>query len=201
MAPALLGRIFDPFFTTKAPGKGTGLGLSVVHGIMKAHGGAILVRSEPGVGTTFDLFLPTVAVAEPATATGGGPPRRGQGERLLVIDDDEAMLRTTTRILERLGYRVTALRDGGAGVAAFEAAPDAFALVFTDLNMPGLGGIDVARAIGQRRPGLPILLNSGYITEELRDLANQAGVRDIVRKPATLHELGEATFRALQPAK
>ncbi len=201
MEPALLDRIFDPFFTTKAPGKGTGLGLSVVHGIMKAHGGAILVRSEPGVGTDFDLFLPTVAAADPKAAPGSAPLRRGQGQHLLVIDDDEAMLRTTARILERLGYRVTALREGAAGVAAFEAAPDSFALVFTDLNMPGLSGIDVARAIRRRRPDLPVLLSSGYLTEDLRSTADEAGIQGIVRKPASMADLGEATFGALQPAK
>jgi PAS domain S-box-containing protein len=198
MEAALLERIFEPFFTTKPVGKGTGLGLSVVHGIMKAHGGAILVRSEPGVGTDFDLFLPTVAAADPKAAPGSAPLRRGQGQHLLVIDDDAVMLRTTARILERLGYRVTALREGAAGVAAFEAAPDSFALVFTDLNMPGLSGIDVARAIRSRRPELPVLLSSGYLTEELRGTADEAGVRGIVRKPASLAELGEAVGQALQ---
>ncbi len=197
MEAALLERIFEPFFTTKPPGKGTGLGLSVVHGIVKAHDGAILVRSEPGVGTTFDLYLPTVAAAETATMAGSTPLRHGGCEHLLVIDDDEVMLRTTTRILERLGYRVTAQREAAAALAAFEAAPDTFALVFTDLNMPGLGGIDVARAIRQRRPDLPVLLCSGYLTEELRGTALEAGVRDIVRKPASLHDLGEAIGRCL----
>jgi PAS domain S-box-containing protein len=197
MDASLLERIFEPFFTTKPPGKGTGLGLSVVHGIMKAHGGAILVRSEPGVGTDFDLFLPTVAVADPKAASGSAPLRRGQGQHLLVIDDDEAMLGTTARILERLGYRVTAEREGAAGLAAFEAAPDAFALVFTDLNMPGLSGIDVARAIRRRRPELPVLLSSGYLTEELRGTAAKAGIQGIVRKPASMAELGEAVGQAL----
>lgn len=197
MEASLLERIFEPFFTTKPVGKGTGLGLSVVHGIMKAHGGAILVRSEPGVGTDFDLFLPTVAAADPKAAPGSAPLRRGQGQHLLVIDDDESMLRTTARILERLGYRVTALREGAAGVAAFEAAPDSFALVFTDLNMPGLSGIDVARAIRRQRPELPVLLSSGYLTEELRGTAAGAGIQCIVRKPASMAELGEAVGQAL----
>jgi PAS domain S-box-containing protein len=201
MDGAMLHRAFDPFFTTKEPGKGTGLGLSVVHGIMKSHRGAILVKSAPGVGTTFDLFLPaSPELPSPgAVANLGGQLRRGQGQRLLVIDDEQPILRATGLVLERLGYQVTTCADGSAGLAALRAELAAWSLVLCDFNMPGISGVEVARECASLRPELPVVLSSGYLSEEVRQAAEAAGVRGVVRKPATLEELSEAIFQQLHP--
>lgn len=199
MEPELIARIFEPFFTTKEPGKGTGLGLSVVHGIMKSHEGAIVLESAVGVGTTFDLYFPEAGGADvgaDAEATTEG--RQGAGQRILLVDDEETMLRTSHRILERLGYRVTSCSGGDSAMAAFLAEPNAFELVLTDLNMPGMSGIEVTGALRKTRPDLPVVLSSGFITEDLRLAAEAAGVAEIVRKPASMEELGAAIFRTLQ---
>ncbi len=198
MDAGTLERIFEPFFTTKEVGKGTGLGLSVVHGIIKAHGGAITVRSAVGVGTTFDLFLPAataeVATAAPARET---PLRLGHGEQLLLVDDQPEMLRTNRRELERLGYQVTAFADSIEALARFGESPGAFALLLTDLNMPGMNGVELTRAVLKLRPDLPVILTSGFITEDLRLAALAAGVREVLRKPALLQELGDAIANQL----
>ncbi len=199
MGPELIGRIFEPFFTTKEPGKGTGLGLSVVHGIMKSHEGAIVVESTVGVGTTFDLYFPESGGTEGGAAAGAKVERRkGAGQRILLVDDEETMLRATHRVLERLGYRVTSCAGGGSAIIAFLAEPAAFALVLTDLNMPGMSGIEVAAALRKTRPDLPVVLSSGFITEDLRLAAEAAGVAEIVRKPASMEDLSDAVFRTLQ---
>jgi PAS domain S-box-containing protein len=198
MPPAVLERIFEPFFTTKEVGKGTGLGLSVVHGIVRSHGGAIAVQSAVGVGTTFDLFLPAAAAeAGPDGQTQEVSLRMGHGEQVLLVDDQPEMLRTNRRELERLGYRVVAFTDSGETLARFKAAPADFALLLTDLNMPGLNGVELTRAILRLKPGLPVILTSGFITEDLRLAALGAGVREVLRKPATLQELSDAVARHL----
>lgn len=200
MDAATLERIFEPFFTTKEVGKGTGLGLSVVHGIIKAHGGAVTVRSEPGTGTTFELFLPTATGGDEARHTSTPVPlRTGHGELLLLIEDQGEMRRTHQRFLERLGYRVVTCQEGTEALARFRAEPAAFALVLTDLNMPGLSGVELARIVLELRPELPVLLTSGFIPEEVRQSALAAGVREILRKPVLLPDLSEAIFRNLPP--
>ncbi|MFN0298928.1 MAG: ATP-binding protein [Burkholderiales bacterium] len=192
-----LERIFDPFFTTKAAGKGTGLGLSVAHGVVRSHDGAIAVASSPGVGTTFDIYLPalkTDAVAPPspgAVVTN----LRGNGQRVLYIDDERALTLFATRALERLGYVVKAFTDATQALAALRSDPSSFDLVVTDYNMPLVSGVDVAVEAHKLRPDLPVMITSGYIDDNLRHEATRAGVRLFLEKPATINELGEAVFR------
>ena len=181
-------RIFEPFFTTKPVGQGTGLGLSVVHGILSSHHGAIAVESEPGRGSTFHLYIPLVE-PDPATAANTASietvtpaPVRGHGERVLYVDDDETMVVLVERILERAGYRVSTYWDPQEAVAAVREHPDAFDLVVTDFNMPEFSGLEVARELACIRPRLPVVISSGYITEELRAEAKLAGVRGLLEK-------------------
>ena len=193
-------RIFEPFFTTKPVGQGTGLGLSVVHGILAAHHGAIRVDSEPGRGSTFHLFLPAVAEdaaapieAHPTQAT----PARGRGERVLYIDDDATMVIMVESLLQRWGYRVTSLQDAPAAIEAVRREPLGFDLVVTDFNMPECSGLDVAQALAGIRPDLPIVISSGYITDELRARAREVGVRGLLEKQNTFEELGGLVGRVL----
>ena len=181
-------RIFEPFFTTKPVGQGTGLGLSVVHGILRSHHGAIAVDSAPGQGSTFHLYFPLVEAAfAPVAATAStepdaAPTARGRGEHVLYVDDDETMVVLVERILERAGYRVSSYWNPRDAIAAVREHPDAFDIVVADFNMPELSGLDVARALALIRPGLPVVISSGYIGEELRDEARLAGVRGLLEK-------------------
>ena len=200
MDGATRARIFEPFFTTKPVGQGTGLGLSVVHGILNAHRGAIAVDSELGQGSTFHLYFPLLESAEPGTAlvpTSRPAPLLGHGEHVLYVDDDETMVVMVERILERSGYRVSGFHDPQEAIVAVREHPDAFDFVVTDFNMPEFSGLDVARALAQISPQLPVVISSGYITEELRDEAKLAGVRSLLEKQNTFQDLSRLVGRIL----
>lgn len=192
-------RVFDPFFTTKPLGTGTGLGLSVVHGIVKLHDGVIEVESVPGRGSRFDLFLPLMpaplAPAEPPPAPALDV--RGDGERVMYLDDDDVMPLMVESLLQRLGYLVHSFSDPHVALDALRSRPEAFDLVVTDFNMPGLTGLEVVRALAEIRPGLPTVLTSGLLTEELQAKARALGVRQVLEKQNTLEDLPAAVRRAL----
>ncbi len=195
-------RIFEPFFTTKPPGKGTGLGLSVAHGIMQSHDGAIIAHSEPGKGTRFELYFPRAseAVAALVTTEKASPASEGRGQHILYIDDDEAQVFMLKRMLERWGYRVSAYLEQREALAALLAGAH-FELVITDFTMPGMSGLEIARAIRDARPGLPVIVVSGYITDELRTEAAAAGVRELIAKPHEVEELRDVVQRLIPPPK
>jgi PAS domain S-box-containing protein len=188
MSHQTLARIFDPFFTTKQTG--TGLGLSMVHGIMKAHGGAVTANSELGRGTEFKLYFPA-STTSPATAVVQEQPRLplGGGQRVLYVDDDESLVILTTRRLTRLGYAVTGDTDPEMGLIRFLKDPSAFDAVVSDLSMPGMPGFDLVREILKVRPELPVIMTSGFVRPEDQKTAAQLGVRALILKPNTDDEL------------
>jgi CheY-like chemotaxis protein len=193
-------RVFDPFFTTKPPGKGTGLGLSVAHGIMRLHGGAITVYSEPGRGTIFTLYFPASDAAAQAQATQAPPSdaaARGAGELILCVDDDPALLAAMGRRLERSGYRTVRYADPRAALEDFRARPDDFALVLTDYSMPDLSGRELAVELLRLRPGLPVILMSGFLGPEEVEAVKAAGVRHVALKPDVIGELDVVVPRLL----
>jgi len=199
MDAATEARIFEPFFTTKPTDQGTGLGLSVVHGIVTAHQGAIRVDSAPGQGTTVNLYLP-ITDREPVTLPQATLiSAQGAGQHVLYVDDDEVIVVMVERLLTQAGYRVSVFRDGRAAVAAVQAAPDAFDVVVTDYNMPDFTGMDVARAVAAIRPGLPVVISSGYISEDLQAQARAAGVRHLLQKQNSLEELALLVRRLVGP--
>ncbi len=203
MDKATLDRIFDPFFTTKPLGQGTGLGLSVVHGIVRAHEGAISVTSEPGHGTTFEVYLPTAVRAEELDDPTASVPMLGRGQRVMYIDDEEALVFLVTRVLERLGYAVAGFVDPGQALQAFTQHPDRYDVVVTDLSMPGMTGFTLARAMLALRPEIPVLMTSGYVRPQDREAAEQVGIRDLILKPDTIDELGrslERLFKLYRPS-
>lgn len=189
--PAVRAHIFEPFFTTKQMGEGTGLGLATVHGIVTQSGGMVDVVSAPGEGATFRMFFPVAegAVAGderayPAPSSGVPLP---PGLRVLLVDDQPAVLRATTRVLEHLGCHVTSCLDGRD--ALDHADREHFDVLLTDVSMPEMGGIELARRIRERHPHLPVLFMSGYSDEALRFPDDQPG--SIVSKPFTSDELGQ----------
>ena len=196
MSYATLQRVFDPFFTTKGVGEGTGLGLSSVEGIVRSHDGAILVETEAGKGTRFDVFLP---VDDEAPAVELTPARsRSKGsERILLVDDDDALLQSIRTGLERLGYDVTAMADGAAALDVFHSAPEDWDLVVADQVMPGLSGVDLAKQILNIRPDVPVVLCTGLIDSATRTSAEAAGVREFHVKPVLSSELADCARRIL----
>ncbi|MBI5833710.1 MAG: transporter substrate-binding domain-containing protein [Armatimonadetes bacterium] len=168
--------VFEPFFTTKEKTKGTGLGLSTVLGIVKQSGGEIVCHSALGAGTRFVIYLPanntTTTAAVPRTSPGSAV--AGRGEHVLLVEDDDAVRRLTQRQLERLGFAVTAVADGREALAAFDALPQVPDLVLSDVVMPGMNGMALLREMASRRPGLRVLLMSGYTD----DAIGRSGVLD-----------------------
>jgi nitrogen-specific signal transduction histidine kinase/CheY-like chemotaxis protein len=196
-----LERIFDPFFTTKEVDQGTGLGLSVVHGIMKHHQGAITVASQPGRGTTFELYFPAAATESRPGAPMPVKPvamPQGRGQHVLCLDDETSLVSLIARTLERQGYRVTTFTSAEAALAMLRADPSGFELVVTDHNMPGTSGIEVAREIRKLRPELPVILTSGFITEKIRAEAEGAGIRQLLHKPYRVEDLCQTIQHLLQ---
>jgi CheY-like chemotaxis protein len=199
MDKATLERVFDPFFTTKPPGQGTGLGLSVVHGIMKAHAGAVTVDSEPGKCTTFRLYFPAMHERQelPEKGPAQQPVARGRGERVLYLDDEEALILLTSRVLRRLGYEVTGYSSPAKALEAFRLQPEYFDAVITDIAMPGMSGFEFARNILEIRAVVPIVIVSGYVRTEDQERAAQMGIRELILKPNTVDELARTLDRVL----
>jgi signal transduction histidine kinase len=191
MSPEILARIFEPFFTTKPAGEGTGLGLSVVHGIMQQHGGAVTVYSEPGRGTCFHLYFPlATGVTNPGLEEKAPVVPAGRGQRLLFVDDDPVILETVRKILLRLGYEVSAHLRADDALVEFEAAPQRFALVLSDLTMPGSNGLQLASRIRTRSTELPVVLISGFWSENDLAATRTLRIAATLYKPITYELLG-----------
>ena len=164
IAPDQIERIFEPFFTSKEVGKGTGLGLSQVYGFAKQSGGEVRVSSAPGEGATFTLYLPERAMTEaptpaPKTTRAVGSEHEA---RILVVEDNPQVGDFAFNLLSDLGFAATLVTDAAAALVTIENTREPFDVVFTDVIMPGMSGIELARAIRERHPALKIVLTSGY---------------------------------------
>jgi CheY-like chemotaxis protein len=196
MDHATMARLFEPYFTTKKQGEGTGLGLAVVHGIVEAHGGAITVRSGLGQGTTFFVYLPRANdEMEPAHKKASQLPRGG--ERILLVDDEPGLLSAEQKMLELLGYRVTAVRDGAEAFELFRSRPEDIDLVITDQTMPGVSGLQLAKECMSIRADLPVILCTGFSETVTPEQAQAVGVREYLLKPLMLTDVAEAIRRVL----
>ena len=193
--------IFEPFFTTKEVGKGTGLGLSQAFGFAKQSGGDIEVTSTPGAGATFTIYLPhatmpaetgeaVVGVSEPAT--------RGRGYRVLVVEDNDDVGRFSTELLEDLGYTVRRVANAAAALALLEADEFSADLVFSDVIMPGMNGVELAGIIRDRYPGLPVVLTSGY-SNVLAENAHRGF--ELIQKPYSVEVLSRILRKAISTQK
>jgi CheY-like chemotaxis protein len=193
---ALMERIFDPYFTTKKTGEGTGMGLAVTMGIVQNHGGAISVSSEAGQGTSFEVFLPrTISVGKQIVET-RDVPQTGK-EQILFIDDEKALAVLGQKMLETLGYWVTAVTNSHEALELFRSKPDGFDLVITDMSMPGLTGRELARELVAIRPDIPVIMCSGFAEFVNPDQARQAGIREFLMKPYVIGTLAKTIRKVL----
>ncbi len=189
--------IFEPFFTTKAVGKGTGLGLAVVHGIVQAHQGFITVASQPGQGATFDLFFPaqTEAIIVPASPAGSIP--QGQKQRILFIDDEPDLTGPFQTLLERLNYQVTTCNVAREALRLCRENPHQFDVVISDLTMPELSGLELARELHALRGDLPVILATGHAYAVNADTLQETRIAELLEKPLSLAALARALQRVL----
>ena len=197
--PELMVKIFDPFFTTKEVGKGTGLGLSTVLGIVKSHGGFVTASSEPGKGTSFKVYLPTVS---PAPADQGAPDATrerllGNGETILIVEDEPFMLTAAQHVLEAHGYRALCARDGAEAIAVFARNREKIAAVLMDMMMPVLGGMSTIHALLRTDPEVKIIATSGLWTNDEISSLNELGIDHILTKPFRTETLLKAIHGVL----
>ena len=190
-------RIFEPYFTTKEPGVGTGLGLAIVHGMVINFGGDLTVYSEPGKGSTFQIYLPVVKEWEEFVLQEDTTPLPTGNERILLVDDDEDLTRMTRTILEQLGYTVTALTSSVETLEMFRQEPDYFDLLISDLTMPNLTGTELAEQILAIRPEMPIVLCSGYSELINAEQAKKLGIRDYIVKPVIKRDFAKVIRKVL----
>jgi CheY-like chemotaxis protein len=197
IAPELWDKIFDPYFTTKEVGKGTGMGLSIIHGIVKNYGGTVSFNSHPGEGTVFQILLP--ASVDKVEIDEDKPEKivRLGNERILFIDDEEILAEVGKSMLEPLGYRVTVRSSSLEALTTFQKQPETFDLVITDQTMPGMTGSDLARRMLQIRPGIPIILCTGYSTIISEEKAKSLGIKGFAMKPLAKNELAALIRKVL----
>jgi signal transduction histidine kinase/CheY-like chemotaxis protein len=196
IAPDRIEAIFEPFYTTKGVGKGTGLGLSQVFGFVKQSDGEVEVQSAPGAGAAFTIYLPRSTDAPMAGAPKVYAPARqiGRGGCILVVEDNEAVGQFSTEMIQDLGYSTVWVSNAADALAMLEAADRRFDLVFSDVIMPGMNGVDLAREIKMRNATLPVILTSGYSDV----LASQEGREfELVQKPYSAETLARALHRAM----
>ena len=199
MDAAIRDRVFEPFFTTKGPGEGTGLGLSVVHGIVRDHHGAVRLTTEPGRGTTFEVFLPAGTLAPASRPAAHDAAQRGRGERILIVDDEEMIARVGKLTLCQLGYAAESETDVLKALGRLERDPHAFHLVLSDQTMPGMTGLEFAARIRALRPDLPVVLATGHSTAVTPENIRASGIREVLMKPYSTEVLADVLRRHLSP--
>ena len=200
MTMDVMGRIFEPYFTTKEKGVGTGLGLAVTHGIITSHGGTITVESNPGTGSTFTIFLPVIS--EPSahmTSTSAFLPMGT--ERILYVDDEEDLVDIAKEMLGSLSYEVVGTTSSIEALKLFQANPEKFDLVITDMAMPKMTGVELAKEFMRIRPDIPIILCTGFSEAITEEEAKALGIRKFILKPILKDKLALAISRVLYENK
>ena len=197
LPPEVRARIFEPFFTTKEVGKGTGLGLSTVYGIVRQHKGCITVESEPGLGTTFRVYLP--AGIEPVQPSEGNESTlipKG-GETLLVVDDEATIRNLVSDCLTPLGYHVLTARSGQEALTLAESLSEPIALLLADVVMPGMKGTDLAKSLKRLQPSVRVIYMSGYLDDSRLRMDVDDHRIEFIQKPITPRKLAQRVREVL----
>jgi PAS domain S-box-containing protein len=192
-------KIFEPFFTTKGVGKGTGLGLAMVYGAVQNHGGIIEVESKMGEGSAFHLYFPAKkekreSVREEESAT----TRRGQGETILLVDDELSVIETISEVLTSFGYTVLTASDGEQAYQLFTSHRNDISLVITDVVMPKMGGVDLAKRIRQLDKNIAVVFATGYDMSNALDAGNEIEGSIVLRKPYSIRKLSHTIHHILK---
>lgn len=195
-----LERIFDPFFTTRNRSRGTGLGLSVVHGVVRAHGGAILVSSTPGAGTRFEIYFPLRAAVAGKSEPKAVSYARGHGESILVVDDTEEVRDLVCRMLEGNGYRASAAKDGRQALDYLENAAESPDLIITDLSMPNLDGEGLLKALRDQHVATPVIVMSAMLDARTVCEYRAWGASALLHKPISPPDLFRTVTEAFERA-
>ena len=195
----ILDRIFHPFFTTKKTGEGTGMGLSVAHGIVRSYQGAITASSQPGKGSTFRVYLPIVEAKSESEAPSDESVPTGT-ERILFVDDEPSLVNIGERILASLGYQVTTQTTSMEALEMFQANPDQFDLVITDMAMPNMSGDKLAEELMKIRPDIPVILCTGYSSQISDETAMTLGIKAFAYKPVSRDDLAKLVRQVLGEA-
>lgn len=197
--PEIVSRIFDPFFTTKGPGEGTGLGLAMIYGIVKSHQGVIRVCSRPGQGTAVDVYLPCLISDGPKEEDSLPAMPMGKG-RILFVDDEASLVNISRKILSSLGYDVTATASSLEALKLITFDPGRVDVLISDLTMPMLTGVELAREALSLRPDLPVILCTGFSEKLIEEAAYAIGIRELIAKPVAKAVYARAIAEALDAA-
>jgi PAS domain S-box-containing protein len=196
--PQNLERIFEPFFTTKPVGEGTGLGLAVVHGIVQSHDAAVTVESTVGKGTAFAIYFPPVEGRTGASVSPHEPVPRGGGQSVMLVDDEPGVVSLGTRMLEKLGYRAQAFTQASAALKAIQERYADIDVLITDLAMPEMSGLELARQFLTLKPGAIVIVSTGMMRALDRDNADLIGIRYAINKPFTFSDFASTLAKAVQ---
>jgi PAS domain S-box-containing protein len=196
MNAATMQRIFDPYFTTKELDKGTGMGLAVVHGIVKGHGGGIHVESAAGKGTRFDILFPAI-IRQVMSETEELKALPTGNETILCVDDEQPLIELGKSMLKKLGYRVETRILPLEAIEVFKAAPDKFDLVISDMTMPAMTGVSLAKKLMEIRPEIPVVICTGYSEQIDESRAKELGIKGFLMKPFTIRELSKTVRQVL----
>ena len=194
--------IFEPFFTTKGPGKGTGLGLATVYGVAKQSGGGVIVDSEPGKGSTFRIFLPQTqeSAVAPAPRETSAKGSMGTGT-ILLVEDEEALLNLTAERLTESGYKVLLARDGVHAIEIANSCNEPIHLLLTDIMMPRMGGLSLARSMSELRPGIRVVFMSGHAEREASYREAIRSGAESIQKPFSYEQLSRLVRKMLDTAQ
>jgi len=199
MPPEVLDQIFDPFYTTKERGEGTGLGLAVVHGIVNSYGGTIHAYSEPGIGSSFRVYLPAIKSTSEAKVDFDESTPGGEGW-VLIVDDEPDIVEIGRKMLESLGYQVASRTSSLEALELIRDQPQRFDLVITDMTMPKMTGDKLAAEILSIRQDIPIILCTGFADPIAEEKAKVLGIKGILMKPILRVDLARAVSKAMNAA-
>ncbi len=198
MSEEVKAHLFEPFFTTKGKGKGTGLGLATSYGIIKQFGGHIVVYSEIGLGTSVKVYLPRVASIKPKAAVSEEKAKMSSFLSILLVEDEDMVRLACEKMLQRLGHTVTTSTDGIDALKVMEVGGIEIDLMLTDVMMPGMGGVELAKKVSEIDPKVKILFMTGYMDEAIGDASAKIKSIPILRKPFSLNELDKQVQKISQ---